>query len=66
MNETEINEQRAERLAKLTRVIEHANASVARWGAEKMHDATVTFYSRSREVSGSQDPPEREVSATSH
>jgi hypothetical protein len=36
---------------RLRRVIEHADASVAGWSADKQRDATLTFYSRSDEAS---------------
>lgn len=47
------NERLDERTARLKRVIQQAGESVARWGDEKLHDATVTFYSRSSHPSSS-------------
>ena len=47
-SEAEINQVRADRMEKIKRVIEHAEASVELWGPEKTRDATLTFYSRSR------------------
>jgi hypothetical protein len=38
-----------EKIARLRRVIEHANRSIEMWGPGKYRDATVTFYSRSSE-----------------
>ena len=37
--------------ARLRRVIQHADASIARWSVEKRRDATITFYSRSSDTS---------------